>query len=75
MPTVTKPQAPRTMMVPVMTMEEVPVLSEAERAELIASLKAAEAEIAAGEYTVHDPETFVARMMSVRAEALSKKAV
>ena len=61
------------MMVPVMTMEEVPILSDAERDELIASLKEAEARIAAGEYTVHNPETFVDELMKVRAATLCKK--
>ena len=64
---------PRTVMIPVTTMEEMPVLSEAERAELIASLQEAEAEIAAGHYTVHDPATFVERLMGIRAAALAKK--
>ena len=42
-------------MVPVSTMAEVPVISDAERDELIASLKEGQARIAAGEYTVHNP--------------------
>jgi len=37
-----------TMVVPVITMEEVPVLSERERADFVASLKQAEADVAAG---------------------------
>ena len=47
----TKTTTPRkTTVMPVTTMEEVPVLSEEEKAELIASLKQAQAEIAAGDY-------------------------
>ena len=40
-----------TTFVPVMTMEEVPVFTEAERAEMLASLKQGEAYIAAGRAT------------------------
>jgi len=58
-------------MVPVTTMEEVPILSDEERADMIASLKAAEARIAAGQYVEHDPDTFVERLMSIRAAAIS----
>ena len=67
---------PRRMtMMPVMTMEEVPIVSDAERAEMLASLKEAEAQIAAGEYVAHDPSTFVERLMEIRANALRKKTV
>jgi hypothetical protein len=38
----------RTTMVPVTTMEEIPVLSEEERAELLHSLKQAEARVRSG---------------------------
>lgn len=41
----TKIREPLTEVIPVTTMVEVPVLSEAERAELVASLREAEAEI------------------------------
>ena len=54
----------RTTMIPVTTMEEVPILSEAERAEMIASLKAAEARIAAGQFVVYDPQTFRDRFIA-----------
>lgn len=57
--------APRTTMMPVTTMEEVPILSESERAEMLASLKAAEARIAAGQYTVYEPETFKERLIAI----------
>ena len=63
----------RTAMVPVTTMEELPILSDDERAEMVASLKAAEARIAAGEYVEHDSTTFVGRLMSVRADAIRNK--
>ena len=63
------------MMIPVMTVEEVPVFSEAERAEMIAPLQQAEAAVAAGNFTVFDPKTFVARLMNVRAEALRKRTI
>ena len=60
-------------MVPVTTMEEVPILSEKERADMIVSLEAAEARIAAGRYVEHDPATFVDRLMEIRAAAISNK--
>ncbi len=60
-------------MVPITTMEEVVILSEEERAEMLASLKAAEARIAAGRYVEHDPDTFVDRLMDVRAAAMRDK--
>ncbi len=63
----------RTAMVPVTTMEELPILSEEERAEMVASLEAAEARIAAGQYVEHDSSTFVDRLMNVRAEAIRNK--
>ena len=66
-------KARRTARVPVTTMEEVPILSEEERAEMLASLKAAEARIAAGECVEHDPDTFVDRLMKVRATAIRRK--
>ena len=61
------------MMVPVMTMEEVPVLSKAERDELIASLEKAQAEIAAGNCTTYNPDTFMDEMMAVYRAAKAKK--
>lgn len=62
---VAQPQTPRTTMAPVTTMEEVPVLSEAERAEMIASLKAAETRIDAGQFTVFDPVKFKRRLIAI----------
>jgi hypothetical protein len=66
-------KARRTAMVAVTTMEEAPILSEKERADMIASLKAAEARIAAGQYVEHDPETFVDRLMEVRAAEIRNR--
>ena len=53
----------RTTMVPVTTMEEVPVLSEEERAELVAELKAAEGRIKDGQGIAYDPKTFKKRLI------------
>ena len=65
----------RTTMMPVTTMEEVPVLSDAERADMLASLKAAEARIAAGHYIEYDPKSFRDRFVaSYRAAKSSKSA-
>ena len=61
-------------MIPVTTMEEVPIVSDAERADMIASLKSAKARVAAGHSIEHDPDRFVAQMMDIRAAALGKKA-
>jgi hypothetical protein len=63
----------RTTMVPVTTMEEMPLLSEAESTDMIASLKAAEAEIAAGQFVEHDSSTFVDRMIALREAYGSKR--
>ena len=46
------------MVVPVVTMVEVPVLSERERGELIASLQQAEADVAAGRAKPFNREEF-----------------
>jgi len=76
-PTHTSPAADktarRTAMVSVTTMEELPILFDEERAEMLASLKAAEARIAAGQYVKHDRESFVKRMLDVRAAAMRNK--
>jgi hypothetical protein len=55
----------RTTMVPVTTMEEVPVLSAAERTELLASLEAAEGRIKAGKAVNYDPGTFKDRLIGI----------
>lgn len=53
----------RTTMVPVTTMEEVPVLDNSERAELLGSLKEAEADIKGGKGAEYDPRTFKDRLV------------
>jgi hypothetical protein len=55
----------RTTMVPVTTMEEIPVLSARERAELLASLEAAEARVKAGKAIDYDPKTFKDRLIGI----------
>jgi hypothetical protein len=45
-------------------MEEVPVLSEKERTELVMSLKKAEANVKAGKGSVYDPATFKDRLIA-----------
>ncbi len=66
-------KARRTAMVPVTTMEEVLILSEEERADMVAVLKDADARVASGEFVEHDPDTFVDRLMEVRASAIRNK--
>lgn len=60
-----KDKGRRTTMVPVTTMEEIPVLSDRERAELLRSLKAAEARVKAGKAVDYDPKTFKKRLVQV----------
>jgi hypothetical protein len=59
----------RTTMVPVTTMEEIPVLSDEERAELVATLKEAEARIDAGQAIDYDPKTFKKRLIEIYRSA------
>ena len=54
-----------TMVVPVVTMAEVPVLSERERCELIASLQQAEADVAAGRAKPFNREEFEQRFLAI----------
>jgi hypothetical protein len=54
-----------TVAVPVVTVEEVPVLSERERADLVASLKRAEADVAAGKAKPFDREEFKKRFLAI----------
>lgn len=61
----TKDKHRRTTMVPVTTTEEVPVLSDKERAELTATLKAAEARIRAGKAIDYGPKTFKQRLIGI----------
>ena len=56
--TATSDKRRRTAMVPVTTTEEIPVLSDKERAELTTSLKEAEARVKAGKAIDYDPKTF-----------------
>jgi hypothetical protein len=55
----------RTTMVPVTTMEELPVLSDKERADLRASLEQAEERIEAGESIDYAPKTFKRRLLGI----------
>ena len=55
----------RTTMVPVTTMEEIPVLDDTERADLIRSLKEAEARVQAGKAIDYDPKTFRKRLVDI----------
>jgi hypothetical protein len=55
----------RTTSIPVTTMEEIPVLSEKERADLQQSLKDAEARIKAGQGVDYDHKTFKARLVDI----------
>jgi hypothetical protein len=61
----TKHRRRRTTTVPVTTMEEIPVLSEKERADLQQTLKDAEARIKAGQGVDYDPRTFKSRLVGV----------
>lgn len=58
-------RAPETTFVPVVTMEEVPVLGDEEREDLIVSLKDAESDIAAGRATTFNRASFIARFMAI----------
>jgi hypothetical protein len=62
-------EQPLMTMVPVTTMEEMPLPSAAERAAMIASLEKGEAAIAAGEGRAHDSHTFVGAMQTLRDAA------
>jgi len=63
--TATSDKRRRTTMVPVTTMEEIPVLSNKERAELTTSLKEAEARVKAGKAIDYDPKTFKDRLIGI----------
>ena len=54
-----------TMVVPVVSVEEVPVPTEKERSDLVASLKQAEAEVAAGEANPFNRATFKERFLAI----------
>ena len=55
----------RTTTVPVTTMEEIPILGERERAELLASLKEAEAQVKVGDFAEYDPKKLKDRMLRI----------
>ena len=61
----TKTMGRRTTMVPVTTMEEIPVLSDRERAELTTLLEEAEARVKAGKAVDYAPETFKDRLIGI----------
>jgi hypothetical protein len=55
----------RTTMVPVTTMEEIPILSAKERVELTTALKAAQSRLKAGDGIDYDPDTFKQRLVAI----------
>ena len=63
----------RTTMVPVTTMEEVPVLTPDERSALITSLEAAEARVKAGQFIEFDPATLKKRLFDIHRKAKRAK--
>jgi hypothetical protein len=63
--TAAKDASRRTTSVPVTTMEDIPVLSDKERADLLASLKDADARAKAGKAVDYDPKTFKKRLLDI----------
>lgn len=63
--TATKSKRRRTTMVPVTTMEEIPLLSDQERADLLKALKDAEARAKAGNAVDYGSEAFKARLLEI----------
>lgn len=59
----------RTTMVPVTTMEEIPVLSDKERTELTTSLEEAETRVKAGKAIDYDQKTFKDRLIDIYRRA------
>jgi hypothetical protein len=57
-PNITPKNKRRVTVAPVTTMEEVPVLTSAERAEFIDSLEIAQAQINAGDFLEYEAEAF-----------------
>jgi hypothetical protein len=55
----------QTMVIPVVTMEEVPVLTDQERADFIASVKRAEADVAAGKAKPFNRKEFKQRFLAI----------
>ena len=64
MTTQAKPKR-RTTMVPVTTMEELPVLDDSEREGLLRTLKQAEGEVKAGKSTKYEPKRFKDRLVRI----------
>lgn len=71
--TAVKGRRRRTTTVPVTTMEEIPVLSEKERAELRTALEQAGARVNAGKAIEFDAETLKARLLDVYRSAKRKR--
>jgi hypothetical protein len=63
--TAAKSKRRRTTMVPVTTMEDIPVLSDRERSELLASLEQAKARVKAGHAIDYDPKAFKKRLIQI----------
>jgi hypothetical protein len=55
----------RTTMVPVTTMEEIPILSDQEREDLLDSLRQAEARVKAGQAVDYDRKSFRERLITI----------
>ena len=55
----------QTMVIPVITMEEVPILTDRERTDFVASLKQAEADVAAGKAKPFNREEFKNRFLAI----------
>jgi hypothetical protein len=55
----------RTTVVPVTTMEEIPILSEQEREDLLESLRQAEARVKAGQAIDYDRKSFRERLIAI----------
>lgn len=71
--TTTGKSARATTLMPVVTMEEVPVLSDEERAELLQSLKDAQADIAAGRFAELEPSEVEEWLREIAREERQKK--
>jgi hypothetical protein len=69
MPASSKRKRRRTTMVPVTTMEEVPVLDNEERTELLDSLEQAAADAKAGKAIDYDPKKFKQRLVRIYRRA------
>jgi hypothetical protein len=63
--TSTKDTRRRTTMMPVTTMEEIPVPSPKEQEQLLQALRQAETRIKAGKGIDHDPKTFKERLVRI----------